>query len=116
MPITITLDGKTMRTIDGERKLDGLRLDKTAGWYARPTLDDIESLQVGDLVPDCFGTLSPITSIAYRGVDVHGKAYVGYYTKFSDNASISGSLKESEYLATVPMTSKYNRTENYPNN
>ena len=103
-----------MRTINGERKLDGLRLDKTAGWYARPTLDDIESLQVDDLIPDCFGTLSPITSITYRGVDVHGKAYVGYYTKFGDNASISGSLKEGENLATVPMTEKYHRTENYP--
>ena len=104
-----------MRTIDGERKLDGLRLDKTAGWYARPTLDDIERLQVGDFVPDCFGKLSPITSITYRGTDIHGKAYVGYYTKFGDNASISGSLKESECLATVPMTNKYSRRENYPN-
>jgi hypothetical protein len=103
-----------MKTIQGERNLEGLLSDKTAGWYVKPTLDDIESLQVGDFVPDCFGRLSPITSITYRGVDIHGKAYVGYYTKFSDNATISGSLKEGEYLATVPMTSKYMRTENYP--
>jgi hypothetical protein len=104
-----------MRTIDGERKLSGLRNDVTAGWYVLPTIDDVNDLQEGDMVPDCFGRLSPVMSITYRGNDVHGKAYVGYYTKFSDNATISGSMKEGEYLATVPMTSKYCTTANYPN-
>ncbi|MCK9369893.1 hypothetical protein M0R04_08315 [Candidatus Dojkabacteria bacterium] len=103
-----------MKTIDGERKLEGLLNDNTAGWYAKPTLDDIESLQIGDLVPTCFGRLSPVTSISYRGVSIHGKAYVGYYQQFGENSTISGSMTENEYIATVPMTAKYNRRENYP--
>ncbi len=103
-----------MRIIEGERKLEGLYSDITAGWYMRPTRDDIEQLSVGDYVPNCFGKLAPITSITFRGISIQGKAYVGYYTQFSDNATISGSMTEGEYLATVPMTAKYNTTANYP--
>ena len=74
----------------------------------RPTRDDIESLQVGDLAPDCFGKMSPVTSIIYRGVNVKGKAFVGFYTAFGENnSSISGSMTEDETVSTIQITQAF---------
>jgi len=82
--------------------------------FTKPTRKAVENLKVGDLAPDCFGRMNKVTSITYHGDDIHGKAYVGYYVEFGDNAQISGSLKEDEILATVPLTAKYIRRDLYP--
>ncbi len=81
----------------------------------KPTRRDIDNLKVGDYAPNCFGQFGKVVEITYRGIDTHGKAYVGYYVQWhGENSSISESLKEDEYLATIPLTSKYCRRENYP--
>lgn len=74
----------------------------------RPTREDVESLQIGDLAPDCFGKMSPVTSITYRGTNVHGKAFVGFYTAFGDNnGAISGSMVEDETVPTIQITQAF---------
>ena len=62
----------------------------------KATREYIESLQVGDLAPDCFGKLSEITEIYGLGVNSRGGKYICYYTKLSDNATISRSLIEGQ--------------------
>lgn len=74
----------------------------------RPTREDIESLQIGDLAPDCFGKMSPVTSIIFRGTNVHGKAFVGFYTEYGENnGAISGSMTEDETVSTVQITQAF---------
>ena len=91
-----------------QKIIDGLLITK-------PTRQDVESLKVGDIAPNCFGDNGTVKEITYRGIDIHGKAYVGYYVTWHDDTSrISESLKENEVLSTVPLTEKYNRRENYP--
>lgn len=82
----------------------------------KPTRQDIENLKVGDYAPNCFGKFGKINSITYRGIDVNGKSFIGYYVQWhGENSSISESLKEDEILSTVPLTAKYNTTEFVPN-
>lgn len=76
--------------------------------YIVPTKRDVECLAPGDIAPTIFGW-AKVVSIAYRGTDITGRAYVGYYAEFGENAIISHSLKENELdrslLATSGMTS-----------
>ena len=76
-----------------------------------PTRAEIQSLEVGDLAPDCFGQWRLVTRIFGRGHDVKGKAYVCYYTEFGPTSSISNSLKEGEIHRTVALTGKYTSHE-----
>lgn len=83
----------------------------------KPTLAEVDGLAVGDLVLDCFGKLSPVVEISYRGVDVAGKSFVGFYQRFGDEGStstISGGLKEGEPVVTIPAGSRWKRSELYP--
>lgn len=79
--------------------------------YARvPELADVENLQVGDLAPTAFGGLSEVTRIIYRGVDVNGKAYVGYMAAMSESdtpengCGCSNSMKVGELMRSVALT------------
>jgi len=63
--------------------------------------EDVENLTVGDEVLNCFGKLHKVTSITYRGIDINGKAYVGFYQEFSEHCQISNSMKEGESIALV---------------
>jgi hypothetical protein len=53
----------------------------------------------------------PVVRIAYRGVDINGRAYVGFYTAFGENGTLSGSYKEGELVRTVPLCSRYTSHE-----
>ncbi len=91
-----------------QKTIDGLLITK-------PTRQDVDSLKVGDIAPNCFGDNGIVREITYRGVDIHGKLYVGYYVTWHDETSrISSSLKEDEVLSTLPLTNRFNRRENYP--
>jgi hypothetical protein len=70
----------------------------TARLLMLPTKDDVANLRVGDLAPNCFGALAEVTEICYRGVDVEGHAYVGYYTRTGPTSSMSMSMKEGELV------------------
>lgn len=75
-----------------------------------PTREDVEALKVGDLAPNCFGGMAIVKEITYRGVNLKGKAYVGYYAAFGDNnGSISGSLIENQTVSTVPLINRYHQ-------
>ena len=76
-----------------------------------PTLADIENLCIGDTALDCFGQESEVIEIFARNTDIKGKRFVCYYTKLSDNAKVSGSMKEDELIRTVPLTGMFNSTE-----
>jgi hypothetical protein len=81
----------------------------------KPTRKDIESLKVGDYAPNCFGQFGKITEIYARGNNVHGKAYICYYTEWhGKDSSISESMEEDETLATIPLCGKYQRIKNFP--
>ncbi len=77
-----------------------------------PSRSWIENLQVGDLALDCFGRKMPVVSITYRGIDLKGNAYVGFYTRMDMNtrATISNSAKEGYAVSTLPIVSKYHTT------
>ncbi len=71
-----------------------------------PTRADIEALQVGDLAPSSMSTDDPdgfeiVTEITHKGVDIHGKAFACYYTRFGEGATISTSMKEDELYRTL---------------
>jgi hypothetical protein len=76
-----------------------------------PTRAEIQSLEVGDLAPDCFGQWRRVTKIYGRGDDRNGKAYVCYYTEFGPTSSISNSIKEGEIHRSVALTGKFTSHE-----
>lgn len=80
----------------------------------RPTREDVQNLAVGDHVPDCFGKLARVVRIFAQRDDVHGKAFVCFYTEFGGSGSgstMSGSMKEGEVYMTLAVTSRFHRTE-----
>ena len=60
------------------------------------TREQIENFRVGDLAPNVFGRLSPITEIFALGDNIKGEKYICYYVKFGENSTISHSLSEGE--------------------
>lgn len=90
-----------------QKMIDGVLVTK-------PTREDVRGLKVGDLAPDCFGGMRAVTRIYAAGDDVKGKAYVCYYTEHGPTSQISGSLGEDEIVATVPLVSKFCRTDLVP--
>lgn len=66
-----------------------------------PNREDILNLQVGDIAPSCFSDPRRVTSITARRDDIHGKAFVCYYTEFGKGAQISESAKEDEMHFSV---------------
>ncbi len=71
-----------------------------------PTLHDIESLSVGDMAMDCFGNMRQVVEVNFRGVDIRGKAYVGFKVEFGPHSTVTQSYKENELVRHVG-TSKY---------
>lgn len=100
--------------LGGKRQLDRLYNDVNAGWYCLPTKHDCENLKVGDLVPNPFGKLGVVTEISYRGIDINGASYVGFYVTWHDDGIISDSFKQDKVQMTLPLCNKYNRSELVP--
>ena len=77
-----------------------------------PTKQDIDNLKIGDHAPNCFGYDGIVKSITYRGIDINGKSYIGYYVSWhSADSSISMSLKENEIVYTVKLSSLFTSNE-----
>jgi hypothetical protein len=76
-----------------------------------PTREDIETLKVGDLAPDCFGRMNRVTEIFAQKDDINGRAFVCYYTAFGTSGSCSHSMKEGELLRTVATSNAYTSAE-----
>lgn len=71
----------------------------------------VENTLVGSWVLDCFGKMAQVVEIHARGNDINGKAYICFYTQFSENSRMSGSMKEDELIRTVPLSSKFTSHE-----
>lgn len=77
-----------------------------------PSAAQCQELKPGDLALNCFGQLEPVSEVYARGTDVHGSAYVCFYAAFGDSgATISGSYRAGEPVATVPLTSVVHRLD-----
>lgn len=75
-----------------------------------PTREEIDNLQVGDLAIDCFGKMSRVVRIAFRGTDLNGRAYVGYNTDLGPGSTISQSIKEGELVRTLATSRDHTST------
>lgn len=76
-----------------------------------PTREEVESLKVGDEALNCFGKLARVTSIFARGYDIHGMAYVCYYTENGEHSQISNSMKENELVRHLDSCRKFNSAQ-----
>lgn len=57
---------------------------------------EIENLKVGDYLPNVFNKSKKITNIFHKGFDINGKFYCCFYQEFSENSTMSNSVKENE--------------------
>ena len=57
---------------------------------------DIDALEIGMFVYDCFGSPSEVVKIFHKGTDVNGKKFACMYLKFGETSMISQSIKEGE--------------------
>lgn len=87
------------------------RIDSEGILITTPTRQDVLDLKVGDLAPNCFGRMAKVTSIYAQKDDVHGKAFVCFYTEWGTNATMSHSIKEDETVATIPLVAKYQQAQ-----
>ena len=77
-----------------------------------PTREEIEKLQVGDLVINCFGEQRKITNIFARGNNlINGKAYICFYSEFGNGSEVSGSYAEDSLVRTVALSHYYTSHE-----
>ena len=61
-----------------------------------PSREDIESLQVGDIAPYCFGN-ARVTRIYARGIcQANNRAYVLYYVEQGPNSQMSAEATEGQ--------------------
>jgi hypothetical protein len=88
-----------------------LEKDKFGNLLYMPTREEVESVKEGDLLLSCFGRMERVKNVAYRGTDIHGRAYVGVYLEWGADASISSSYKEGELFITVPLSFAYKSDE-----
>lgn len=66
------------------------------------TKEIIESLTIGDFLPNCFGEMKPITSIFGKGVsEVDGKMFLCFYQQFGETSTMSNSIREGEKVYTI---------------
>lgn len=76
----------------------------TLAWI--PTREEIQNIKVGSEVINCFGKPATVTEVYAQKDDIHGKAFVCFY---SDDKGfvVSGSMKEGELVSTVALSGKY---------
>ena len=55
---------------------------------------EVEQLAVGDILPNMFGVLEPVTRILHKGLDDQGRFFAYYYQAFGEGAEMSALLKE----------------------
>jgi hypothetical protein len=68
-----------------------------------PTRTEVENLQVGDMVMNCFKQYKKVVEIYGEGYDVNGKAFKCFYQEFGTNegTKMSHSIKENEQIITI---------------
>lgn len=71
-----------------------------------PTKQQIQSYQVGDLAPNCFGE-GRITEIYAKQQNVQGKWFICYYTQLREGSTISHSLTEDKLDRTLALSKNY---------
>lgn len=82
-----------------------------AAEYFIPTTEWIDSIEIGTLVPDCFGNLAPVVEITARRDDIRGSRFVCLYTTLGENSRISGSFKVGQLHRNVYICGKHTSAE-----
>lgn len=94
-----------------------LKIDKEGqdAFAYLPDVDDVESLAPGAMAVDPFGTRQrwiPVERVVYRGTDINGKAYVGFYVRNpGENGACSHSYKAGEIVAPFQLMKLLNSDE-----
>jgi hypothetical protein len=63
--------------------------------------EQVQNLQVGDILPNCFGQMKEVVSIHHKGLDVNGKFFACFYQQFGSSSTMSNSIKEGEKMIYV---------------
>jgi len=64
------------------------------------TAEIIENLKIGDIIPNMFGQMKPITRIVGKGTNFKtGKMYLCVYQQFSESSEMSHSIDEGKTIS-----------------
>jgi hypothetical protein len=75
-----------------------------------PSREIIQSLKVGDKALNVWGNWAEVTSIYAQKDNIHGKAFVCFYTK-DGSGTISASYEEGRIVRTLPLCKNYNSAQ-----
>lgn len=78
--------------------------------FFMPDDEWIAMLSVGDDAPYVFGW-SKVVEIKYRGVDVHGRPFVGYTVDFGNGSTMSASAKSGMLQRTMKVCNMKNSSD-----
>jgi len=67
-----------------------------------PTVEDIESLTVGDSAPYVMG-IGEVSEVFARGEDLNGRIFACYYVWTSPTSRMSASMKVGEVVRTLAL-------------
>ena len=76
-----------------------------------PTRKQLEVVQPGDLLPNCFGKLAKVVEVTHRGLDITGRYFICVRLQFSDNSAITDSYKELELHRSTELSRDYTSHE-----
>ena len=63
------------------------------------TKEFIQDLKVGDIIPNMFGKLKPITKISHKGVSIKdGKLFAYLYQEFTNSSTMSHTIREGQSI------------------
>jgi hypothetical protein len=63
--------------------------------------EQVENLQIGDILPNCFGQMKEVVSIHHKGLDNNGKLFACFYQQFGSTSTMSHSIKEGNKMIYV---------------
>ena len=76
-----------------------------------PTRKQLEAVQPGDSLPNCFGKLAKVVEVMHRGLDIKGRYFICVRLQFSENSTITDSYKELELHRSTDLSREYNSHE-----
>ena len=76
-----------------------------------PTRRQLEAVQPGDSLPNCFGKLAKVVEVTHRGEDIQGRYFICARLQFSKHSTITDSYKELELHRSTELSRDYTSHE-----
>lgn len=69
-----------------------------------PTRNQLEAIQAGDSLPNCFGRLAQVVEVTHRANDINDKYFICVKLRISEHSTITDSYKEMQLHRSTDLS------------